>query len=122
MTVPRPPGVEEFLAANPGAHAGEVAGRWYCRYPVASGRTVSADPCPEGAVLDVLRRLRGHARDAVQDECPGWRVTALPDGSWTAAGPDGQRVAAAGMARLRELMDGAAPTDAEAEMAGTVPS
>jgi hypothetical protein len=121
-----PPGVEEFLDANPGAHAGEVAGRWYCRFPVDARRTVSAPPCEAGGVLDVLDVLEGlreAARQAVQKELPGWRLTARKDGTWLAAGPSRARFGAAGIVRLRALIGGGEqPTEAEAAMAGQVPA
>lgn len=118
--VPHPPGVAEWLAVNPGAWAGYAAGWWWCRYPVARGRTISAEPCARDQALAVLKQLREDARLFVQQEA-GRRVTSLPDGSW-ASSHRGARVAAVGMVRLRELMDGAEPTKAETDLAGTVTS
>lgn len=119
----KPPGVAEWLRDNPGAHAGEVAGWWYCRYPIGDGRTLSASRCTPSYVLTVLEDLREDARLAVQRET-GWRVTSGPDGTWRAT-RGAVLVAAVGMARLRELIGGDAPTEAErglAGLTGAVPS
>ena len=125
MTAAYPVGVADWLEDNPGAHAGEVGGWWYCRYPVEQCLSKSAGRCEEAQVLAVLKELREAARLAVQEET-GWRVADGPDGTWRAAERFGTgRVAAAGMVRLRELIDGAQPTEAEADLAGlawTVPS
>ena len=118
MTAAFPPGVADWLEDNPGAHAGQVAGWWYYRYPVGRDRTVSSARCAAGQVLTVLKGLREEARLAVQQET-GWRVADGPDCTWRAAGRSGGgRVAAPAMARLRELIDGAAPAEAETGLLG----
>ena len=125
MSAAYPPGVVDWLEDNPGAHAGEVAGWWYCRYPVERCLSVSAGRCTGEQVLAVLKELRVAARLAVQEET-GWRVADGPDGTWRAAERFGTgRVAAASLPRLRELIDGAEPTEAETglrDMAAAAPS
>jgi hypothetical protein len=118
VTAQYPPGVADWLEANRGAHAGEVDGWWYCRYPVAAGLTVSAARCREGAILGVLEGLREEARAAAEEDCPGWQLAVLRDGTWPAQG-HGRRVAATGLLRLRGLIGGAVPTEDEAALAGT---
>jgi hypothetical protein len=116
-----PLGVVGFLAQNPGAHAGDVAGWWFCRYPVDRDRTLSAGRCKPEDVLTALKELREEARLVVQDET-GWKIASGADGTWKAAERFGTgRVAAAGLVRLRELIAGAAPTEAEEALAGAVP-
>jgi hypothetical protein len=107
MTTAYPEGVWEWLEANPGAHAGEIGGWWYCRYPLTPDRKLPSPRCHADQVLPELLRLKALAARvaAVEDDYPGWHAGLGRHGSWQALGPRGELARGADEAALRAAVD-----------------